>query len=157
MTRDEMIQAIERDRANLLAALEGLDEKTMTTRPVVEQWTVKDLLGHIAMWHAVALKFIADYRANGVPQSMGFDNDALVDAHNAREAARRHDWTMAQVREELDASYRDLLAAIASLGDADLAKPLPAPWSSGTTLEYLIKINSYTHDPDHIAQIRRLG
>ncbi len=35
MTRDEIIWAIERDRSNLWAALEGLDEETVTTRPVV--------------------------------------------------------------------------------------------------------------------------
>ena len=155
MTRDEIIQAIDRDRADLLAVLEGLDETTILTRPVVEQWTVKDLLGHMAVWHAVALQAIADYRATGAPQQLELNSDASVDDYNAQEAARRRDWPLERVREEWETSYRDLLAVVASLSEADLAALLPPPWESGTTLEYLIAINSYKHDPDHLAQIRQ--
>ncbi len=153
MTRDEVLQALERDRAQLQAALEGLDHQVVTTVPVVGEWTIKDLLGHMAMWHQVALQFIADYKQTGLPKSLGFDDDAAVDAHNRREAERRREWSVAQVGAELDASYRELAAAVAGLNDKQLNAPLPAPWQNATTLERLIAINSYEHDPEHIGQM----
>jgi uncharacterized protein (TIGR03083 family) len=153
MRRDEVLHALERDRAQLQAALEGLDNQVMTTVPVVGEWTIKDVLGHMAMWHQVGLQFIADYKQTGLPKSLGFDDDAAVDAHNRREAERRRAWSVAQVGAELDTSYRDLAAAVASLTDEQLNAPLPAPWHSATTLERLIAINSYEHDPEHIGQM----
>jgi uncharacterized protein (TIGR03083 family) len=152
MTRDEVLQALKRDRAQLQAALEGLDDDVMTTVPVIGEWTIKDVLGHMAMWHQVALQFIADYRKTGVPKSLGMYDDAAIDAHNRREAERRRPWPVAQVGAELDTSYRELEAAIAGLTNEQLNAPLPAPWHN-TTLERLIAINSYEHDPEHIGQM----
>ena len=37
-------------RERLLSAISGLDEQTLTTEPVVGDWTVKDMLGHIVAW-----------------------------------------------------------------------------------------------------------
>lgn len=154
MTRAEVLAAMKQDRANLLAALEGMSEQAMTTIPAAGEWTVKDLLGHMAMWKQVAVKFIAEYRQAGIPQSLGLENGAATDAYNQRGAALRRDWPLARVREELDAAHRELVAAVESLGDADLVAPLGGPWEGKTTLEHLIAINSYTHDPEHIQQIK---
>ncbi len=81
------------------------------------------------------------------------DNDAAIDAHNKRESERRRSWSVMQVGAELDTSYRELAAAVAELTDQQLNAPLPAPWDSATTLEWLIAVNSYKHDPEHIAQM----
>ncbi len=155
MTRDEVLQALERDRAQLQAALEGLDDQLMMTEPVVGEWTIKDLLGHMAMWHQVALQFIADYRQHRSPKSLGLKDDAAIDTYNRRAAARRRAWPLAQVGAELNTSYRDLAAAVTGLTDEQLNAPLPTPWESGTTLERLIAINSYEHDPEHMAQMNK--
>ena len=39
-----------RTKERLLAAIAGLDEQVLTVRPVVGDWTVKDMLGHIVSW-----------------------------------------------------------------------------------------------------------
>jgi len=155
MTRSEILKTIKEHHAQLLAALEGIPEEAMRKRPVVEWWTIKDLLGHIAMWEHVAIQFIAEYKQTGVPQPLGIENDEQVNAYNKRGATIRRDWSLARVRAEFDATYRDLLAAIESLSDADLSAPLPDPWDKETTLEKLIAINSYEHIPEHIAQIEQ--
>lgn len=154
MTRDEILRAMERDRTDLLAAIDGLPDDVLVTERITDQWAIKDLLGHMAMWQKVAVQFLDDYARDGVPQSLGLDSDEKVDAHNLRESERRRTWTLAQVREELDGAHTALVAAVGRLGDKDLSAPLPTPWHGGTTLEHLIAINSYTHDPDHIGQIK---
>jgi hypothetical protein len=155
MTRDEILKTIKEQHAQLLAALAEIPEDVMTKRPIVEWWTIKDLLGHIAMWEQVALKFIAEYRQGGLPKTLGMNDDDAINAYNKREAAIRRDWSLARVRAEFDTAHRDLVAAIESLSDADLAQPLPAPWGKGDNLEKLIAINSYQHNPEHIEQIRQ--
>jgi hypothetical protein len=155
MTRAEILKTIKEQHAQLLAALEGIPEETIVKRPLVEWWTIKDLLGHIAMWEQVAIKFIAEYKQDGVPQMLGLNDDAAINSHNKREATIRRDWSLARVRAEFDAAHRDLIAAIETLSDADLSKPLPAPWQRGDNLEKLIAINSYQHNREHIEQIKQ--
>ena len=154
MTRAEILLALEQDRVKLQAAIAEIPDEILVTRGVVEGWTVKDLLGHIAIWQQVAIQFIRDYRATGSPKSLGLKDDAAVDEYNQRGATLRHDWPLERVRAELDETQRELTAAVQALTDEDLGKPLPAPWHD-TTLERLIAINSYSHDPEHIAQIRQ--
>ena len=153
MTRDELLAQIKQAHANLTATLEGISDETMTMRPVIDWWTLKDMLGHIAMWERVALKFVEEYQREGAPKSLGLKDDAAVDAYNKRGAAERRDWPLARVRSESAAAVHDLLAAIDHLTDEQLNAPLAAPWESGVALERLIAWNSYEHVPEHIAQI----
>lgn len=154
MTRTEVLKAIKEQHAQLLAALEGISEEALCKRPVVEWWTIKDLLSHIATWEQVAIQFITEYKQDGLPKILGMDDDAAINAYNKRAVTIRRDWSLARVRAEFDAAHRDLLAAIETLGEADLSKQLPAPWGQGDNLEKLIAINSYQHNPEHIAQIK---
>ncbi len=156
MTRAEILKAIKEQHAELLAALEGIPAETLTKRPLVDWWTPKDLMGHIAMWEQVAIKFIADYKQDGIPKMLGIQDDATLDAYNKRGVALRRDLPWGTVRAEFDATLRELVAAVESLSDADLAKPLPDPWGEGATLERLIAVNSYQHTPEHIAQVSSL-
>lgn len=153
MTRAEILKTLQEQHAQLLAALEEISEEVIVQRPIVGWWTLKDLLGHIAMWEQVALQFIAESKQDGAPKPLGLNDDAAINAHNKRGVTIRRDWPLARGRAEFDAAHRDLLAAIESLSDADLSTPLPAPWGKGATLEQLIAINSYEHISEHIAQI----
>ncbi len=157
MTRDQIARAIKDNHAEFLDVIVGLDDDALTKHPVIDWWTIKDLMGHISMWEQVGLKFIREYQRDGLPKPLGISDDAAdeIDKHNKREAVIRRDWSLARVRAEFDAAYRDLYAAAETLNDADLSKQLPAPWDKGDTLEKLIAINSYQHNPEHIAQIKK--
>ena len=153
MTRDELLIQIKQAHADLALALAGISDEAMETRPVIDWWTLKDVLGHIAMWERAAIRFIDEFQREGAPRSLGLKDDAAVDAYNKRGAAERRDWPLTRVRGDSDAASHDLLAAIDPLTDAQLNAPLAAPWESGATLERLIAWNSYEHVPEHIAQI----
>lgn len=155
MTRTEILKSIKEQHTQLVTALAEIPEETIVKRPLVEWWTINDLLGHIAMWEQVAIKFITEYKQDGLPKMLGLNDEVAIDKHNKREATIRRDRSLASVRAEFDATHRDLLAAIETLGDTDLSKPLPAPWGQGDNLEMLIALNSYQHVPEHIKQIRK--
>ncbi len=155
MTRDELLNRVRQSHADLAAALADIPDDVMMTRPVVDWWTLKDVMGHVAMWERVAVQFAEEYRRDGKPAPLGLKDDAAVDEYNKRGAALRRDYSLARVRAEFDAALRDLVAAVEPLSDAQLNAPLPAPWSDGVTLERLIAWNSYEHTPEHVDQIAR--
>jgi ABC-type amino acid transport substrate-binding protein len=96
MTRDEILKTLKQQHAELLATLEGIPDAVMVMRPVIDWWTAKDLLGHIAMWEQVAIKFIVEYKQDGLPKTLGLNSDAAVDAYNKRGAGLRRDWSRAR-------------------------------------------------------------
>jgi hypothetical protein len=153
MTRDEIIAAIRREHILFLTSIAGIPDEMLENEYVMQQWTIKDMLGHIAMWMRVACQFVADYKKDGVPKSLGLDNDGAVDAINAQGRAASHVLSLKQVMDEFAAAYGALIDAVQTLSDAELNAQLPAPWKEGDTLERLIAINSYEHEPEHTEQV----
>ena len=153
MTRSEILDAIRKAHVDFLTAIGGIPDDEMMNEPVAEELTVKDLLGHITLWMQVSLNFIAEYKHDGLPKPLGLKDDAALDAFNARGWEARRETPLVRVIADYHAAYRDLIAAVESLSDAELSTPLPAPWEEGDTLEKLIAINSYEHVPEHTLQV----
>ena len=153
MKRDQVLKTMEQEHAKLLAAMRDLSDETIATQPVMNDWTIKDMLGHVALWYRVAVTFVNEFVQRGLPRSTGLSG-LSVDEYNERELKLRRDWSLAQMRNEFDAAYQALFAATAKLDDAQLNAQLAAPWESGVTLERLIAWNSYEHEPEHTAQIQ---
>jgi uncharacterized damage-inducible protein DinB len=109
--RDALLQHYRQMRADLLAAIAGLPDELLT-EPSLDGWSVKDHLGHIALWD--------DVRAAEVVRiSAGHDSawrmtDEQGDAYNALGHALRQHLSLAQVRWELATSGQRLLDAIAA-------------------------------------------
>jgi hypothetical protein len=153
MTRAEILKLLKEQHAELVAALAAIPHDAFAQTPYVEWWTLKDLMGHMTMWQQVAIQFVTEYRQDGSPKMLGIKDDDDLDRYNKRGVAMRRDLSLDAVRDELQATHRNLIAAVESLTDADLGKPLLPPWNEGATLERLIAVNSYQHAPEHLEQI----
>src|SRR5579871_1915142 len=97
MDRERTLAIVEENWRQLDAAVDGLDESALVEPGVVEGWSVRDLLGHVTAWEQAALRRLEESARGEAPAT---DEGASVDAFNAAEAARRLDWTPAQVKEE---------------------------------------------------------
>ena len=153
MTRDEILKNITKEHAQLVAAMTGLSDEVITTQPVMNDWTVKDMLGHVSMWYRFAITFLDEFVQRGVPRPSGL-SALTVDEYNERELKLRREWSLARVRDEFDAAYQAILAAVEKLDDEQLNAQLAAPWEAGVTLERLVAWNTYEHEPEHTAQIQ---
>lgn len=108
--RDELLDHYRATRAELLAAIDGLDDARMS-EPSLDGWSLKDHLLHLATWD--------DIRADEVERiSAGHDSawrmtEAQDAAFNAMAYDLRRGLTVAQARWELERSRLRLLDAIA--------------------------------------------
>ncbi len=114
MERLALLDVVEDTWHQLDAALAGLDEAAMLEPGVVEGWSIKDLLGHVAAWEQMALRHVDQWRRGGTPGGTG---DFSVDAYNAAESARRRDWPLAQVRAEAAETRERLRTTLQSMAD----------------------------------------
>jgi predicted RNase H-like HicB family nuclease/uncharacterized damage-inducible protein DinB len=116
------------ERASLLERLLGLDERTLTTSPVFDDWTAKDLLAHIAGWDelfATRIELILAGRAGEIVS-------VEADPHNAVLYAERRDWPLAQALEACVEARVSFLAALARLTDEELHRRRHFAWGEGS-------------------------
>ena len=134
-TRDR----IETSWRGLQDALDGIPEERLTEPNVVGEWSIKDLLGHVAFWDEQAV-LAAQRELAGEPR-----RELDWEAANARDAAARRDRTLAEQREALDRAHA---AVLAILDDA----PRLDPRSIG--LCGCLKGDTYEHYDGHAADLR---
>jgi hypothetical protein len=131
-----------------VAALEAVDLDLVTTPGVVEDWSVRDLVVHLAFWaeHATdALRVATEGRGD----EFAYDT-AQTDAMNARllEESRRTTPDAAAEREER--AYATLVAAISALDPALLDVRL----GNGDTVAEVIGYDGPAHYREHTAHLR---
>jgi uncharacterized protein (TIGR03083 family) len=136
MNSADFREVLEASWRELDEALAGLDEAAMVEPGVVEDWSVKDLLGHVAAWEQRAIGILERFNAG---EQLGNGVSGGTDAFNATESARRSETPLAAIERELAdtrARLRALLAALSeeqwqTVVDGDRNEALGA-WIGGT-------------------------
>ncbi len=154
MNKRELRQKLDTARQFLLESVEGLTEAEMTTQPVDNDWTVKDILAHIAAWDAEVASAIHALATEKSPR-FGYHIDPKDDFRewNAQQVEKRHGLNPAQVMAEVSESRQKLLEIIEGLDEAQLTWFGHVPWGWSASVEELIRVQA-EHDEDHAARIR---
>ena len=131
-----------------VTALEAVDLELVTTPGVVEDWSVRDLVVHVAFWAEHATEALA-LAATGRGGEFAYDT-AQTDAMNARllEESRKTTPDAAVEREER--AYDAFVEAISSLDPAVLDLRL----GNGDTVAEVIGYDGPEHYREHTAHLR---
>lgn len=114
MTKDEILGQIDRSWAGLQAALNGVPKERLSEPNIVGQWSIKDVLGHVAFWDRYSADGAA-LRLAGAPDRGEADWQALNDT----DAAAKAEWDVDRILTELDAAHAALLAGYRALPTLD--------------------------------------
>jgi hypothetical protein len=135
--KDELLRADE-ERWDLMCSL--LDRVPDWDKPgVAGEWSAKDLLGHVAAWHAVTMDRLEQYRMKGELPAAPAD----IDEFNARTCAENQDLSLHDVKVIAGASRHRFREELAQLKEDDAAK-----------LEPVITANAHGHYEEHIVQLQ---
>jgi uncharacterized damage-inducible protein DinB len=110
----EILERVDASWQELLAAIDGIPDERMSEPGVAGDWSVKDILAHIAYWEDSLVAGL-ERKRTGEPNLDGGDYEPI----NAREHAARADWSLARVREEMQAAHQRVTAALESTPDVD--------------------------------------
>ncbi|MCX6030963.1 MAG: ClbS/DfsB family four-helix bundle protein [Chloroflexi bacterium] len=153
MDKATFITTLRADRAlwdDLLAELLPLGEAALIAPGAAGAWSVKDVLSHVA-WFEREMVGVVRTRA-----LVGSDLWNLAqDQRNAAIFAQNRDRSLPDVLAEATRTYAEMLAAVETLTDADLADPahfaeMPADWRPWE----VIASNSFEHYRDHALALR---
>jgi predicted RNase H-like HicB family nuclease/uncharacterized damage-inducible protein DinB len=137
-------------REELLSAADLVPPEERTSRPVCGEWTLQDVLGHVADWEdwiVAGLRDMAAGRKPGIPTVT--DEEAWNQEHAA--ARRRQSWET--VWADLTNVRQELAALLDGMDQAGLERVFPGVWGKDTT-PYAWFLDAYAHDREHARDIR---
>lgn len=132
-----------------LAAL--VDATERETRPLLGEWTLKDLLGHLADWQQLGAEGLVQLGNGRTPQFA--DEIEKFDRFNRDRAAARREQSWREVHAAFERTHADLLAAFDALPEDALAEEFITPWGTPTTA-YRFTSTFAAHAQEHAQDLR---
>src|SRR5262245_28967937 len=87
----EIFDELARSRAALLEAIAGLDEDAMERKGIVGEWSVKNVLAHVAAWESWVVQTLPARLETGRTPDALRARVADEDRYNAEEVAEREE------------------------------------------------------------------
>lgn len=143
--RAELVAHLAAERARLFWTVLGVDDATLTTQPVAEEWTVKELLAHIGAWddiHCQRAELTAAGREAELPE-------IHLNELNATLFAQHKKLTLAEAVELCVRARARYLTALARIPDQALHRK---PAVKGVWPIRRRTIWRYRHDAEHIVE-----
>lgn len=149
----ELLQFVRNGRVQLTTLISQIPADRMLETGIESDWSIKDILAHIAAWETKMSQVFAEIRTNEAPSDWPTTDEA-VNALNAHFYETNRDKSLAQVMSDFEAAYPKALAAAEAMSEADLFDPHRYEWRQGRPLWWMVAGNTYGHYEDHIPNIR---
>jgi uncharacterized protein (TIGR03083 family) len=138
-------------RERLMASLEGLTEEEMLEPGVCGDWSVRDVVAHVAAWdREVTATFAAMLEGERLP-FLDFDEDELEQFNQDRQAAAR-DMPVPDAVAELTASRQALLDLLKATNNTRLFAPAPGDEHADMSIAACLGAQ-ISHDEEHAEMI----
>jgi hypothetical protein len=147
-SKTEVARELEEAWRALQSAVESFSAEELERPGVVERWSMKDLLGHIAFWAQEAtrnLRLIASGRTDDIRRP---GDEKTTAEWNERAYRLRRDRPLAAVREEWQASCEAVRTALESFPADMLGSDI-----GGRPVADLFAEDTYGHYREHLAHI----
>jgi len=148
--RSVLLAALAAAREELLATIVLVPPQERASRLVCGQWTLKDVLGHLADWEGLGVEGLRHMAAGHLPRVEHVED---VDAWNRAHAEARRDQPWDDVLANLHAARQALLEVLEGIDQADLERLFPASWGEECTPYGWVFIY-LTHDRHHAEGLR---
>ena len=158
----DMLKRIEKTYLEIMKYISTLTEDTILERAGSDQWSIKDILAHLAAWEEILLRFhIAGESFEDVVgnpeiryQVTPFDevNQHLYEVYK--------EWTLDEVKKFSERIHNELLVRLAQLTTDELRAPptsLNLMDSDAGELADYIAGNTYEHYLEHLETIRSMS
>jgi len=152
MDKHTLMQQLESSREDFLEALEGLSEEQMLAPGASGDWSIKDVLIHLARWEAELVKLLWQARQGQRPTTVHLGNED-VDRINARWHADSQDRSLESALADFHGVRNQTLHRVEAFTDKELNDPHRHAWLNNRPLWEWIQSDSFGHEAIHAAHI----
>lgn len=153
MEKIELLTALDESREHFLETIDDLPDSALLESGVNDQWSIKDILAHLAMWEAELVKLLWQTKQGKTPNTAHFISDS-VDELNAKWYQLNRERTLERILEDFHGVRNQTIQWVEDFSENDLLDTNSFDWLDGTPLWQWIANDSYEHEGEHGAQIR---
>lgn len=158
MDKTTLLNTIQAEYTPLESLVAPLTEAQLCAEPPDGEWSIKDIMAHVAVWEQLCARWLEEFLRGVMPQP----SERIEDGVNARIYRENHDRSLAEVQQLFHDAHQQLLQQVnliaQTLSEEDLNGSQRFAWTQhwpGYSLLAVIADNSYEHYQDHAQQIRR--
>jgi hypothetical protein len=155
MTKDELIDNMEKSRENFLELLEDLDDTAMEELLTQDQWSIKDILAHLARWEAELVKLLWQLRQGQRPTTVHFMGET-VDEKNSRWKEEDRSRSLERILADFHGVRNQTIRRLEAFTDHELSDANRYPWLNGKALWEWVAADSYEHETEHIPMLQEI-
>lgn len=153
MTKEELIAALSRGRAEFLAILKGISQEDLLIPGVVGNWSLKDILVHLTRWEAELVKLLWQAKQEQTPTTVHFSPESVNEV-NERWFLQSKSRPVDVVWDDFTTVREQTIRRVEAFGEQELNNPQYYPWLDGTPLWKWVATDSYEHEVEHLEDIR---
>jgi hypothetical protein len=152
--KDQLLNEMRANFAALEDLLAPLDQTQMTTEGIITNWSIKDILAHIAAWHHRLLAWLHAAIQNEAPTISGPDSVEEMDMLNAQFYKENKSRPLDEVLTDFRTTHQQIMDIVQAMPEDDLTNPDRFAWAKGEPLWHVIAGDTYEHYQEHIKQIQ---
>lgn len=158
MDKTTLLNMIQTEYAQFESLIAPLNETQLCTPSLEREWSIKDIMAHIAVWEQICARWLEEFLRGETPQP----SERLDYESNNRIYRENRDRSLAEVQELFHQAHQQFLHQVnllaQTLSEEDLNASHRFAWTEawpGSSLIAVIADNSWEHYQDHAQQIRR--
>lgn len=148
MDREALLKELIHSRQVMRDTLDRLEPQ----REIYPEWTIKELLAHLAGWDDAC---IASIRAHLRGQEPETPAERGINYYNAQSVLERVNLSLEQITREFDQARAELIQLIREMSDEKLEEAFILPWATKGTVHDLVLIFT-EHEEEHAHEINAL-
>lgn len=140
MNHEQLFSRIERPWRAFAESYTGLPLSAMLQPGVVDDWSVQDLIAHVAIWENEALRALPLVLEKRRPPRYGG-----IDRFNAAQIASKKGDSLARALAEFEGTHRRLMAYLETVPESSFTQE--------TRFRHRLRLDTYGHYPEHTEAI----
>ncbi|HET8841945.1 MAG TPA: ClbS/DfsB family four-helix bundle protein [Ktedonobacteraceae bacterium] len=155
-TKAELLAKMQEGYTAFEALLAPLDSTQLIASGVNGDWSIKDILAHIATWQARATLIVQAAGRNEPPKlDPPVTNEKEMDMLNAQVFITNQARSLESIQNDFHSSFQSLYAATEALSEDDLFNPQRFAWKEGQPLWRTVEGDTFEHYPEHESMIKK--
>jgi hypothetical protein len=151
--REQLVHTLESAQQDFQSLLDEMETEKLTEIGVVEGWSVKDVLAHIAAWEERVAVWAAALRQGTHPERPFWSANLTEDQENQAIFEKYQGLTLQEALERLQSVHQSVMQAIAEMSDEDLFER-KVEWLGDVPFAEAIPGNTFEHFRHHERDIR---
>lgn len=144
--KENILAEMESARNGLNSAIETFGQQS----EVYPEWTLKELMAHIAGWDAAVVETLKSFLAG---DEFGTPADGGIDAYNAVSVEVRKDRSLADITKEYSDLRMELMGLLDGLTEEQYDTVITVPWGQEGTIRQMMSVFVH-HEHEHAQELR---